>query len=161
MQVGAFDEEEFFTALATCGARVLLIGRRAMIARGIPVLTADYDLWIDSRDIEILLDAVRPFDLIPNFTPQQARQRGRFVLENDEHVDVLIARRRSTVDGVVVTFEDVWSRRHSVQIGAAELAVPSLADLILTKRWAMRDKDIVDIRLIEALQKQEGEPRDA
>ncbi len=32
--------------------------------------------------------------------------------------------------------------------------IPSLDDLILTKRWALRDKDIADIRLIEGLKRQ-------
>jgi hypothetical protein len=39
-----FDEDAFFAAVAGCGARALLIGRRAMVVLGAPVLTADYDL---------------------------------------------------------------------------------------------------------------------
>ena len=46
-----FDEAEFFEAVAESGARVLLIGRRAMIALGLPVLTSDYDLWVHIDDI--------------------------------------------------------------------------------------------------------------
>ena len=36
------DELAFFAALADCGARVLLIGRRALVVLGFPVLTADH-----------------------------------------------------------------------------------------------------------------------
>ena len=43
-----FDEVEFFRAIAASGARALLIGRRALVALGIPVLTADYDFWLAS-----------------------------------------------------------------------------------------------------------------
>ncbi len=36
------------------------------------------------------------------------------------------------------------------------LCLPSLDDLILTKRFAARPKDAEDIRLLEALRAQEG-----
>jgi hypothetical protein len=44
MQAASFDEEELFSSIARSGVRVLLIGRRALVALGIPVLTGDYDL---------------------------------------------------------------------------------------------------------------------
>jgi hypothetical protein len=37
--------------------------------------------------------------------------------------------------------------------------VPSIDDLILTKRWSMRDKDIADIHLLETLKRaRRGDP---
>ncbi len=45
MQGSDFDEGEFFRAISASGSRALLIGRRALIALGIPLLTADYDFW--------------------------------------------------------------------------------------------------------------------
>jgi hypothetical protein len=41
MKGSEFDETEFFRAIQDSGARALLIGRRALVALGIPVLTAD------------------------------------------------------------------------------------------------------------------------
>jgi hypothetical protein len=41
-----FDEAAFFRAIAASGARALLIGRRALIALGLPLLTGDYGFWI-------------------------------------------------------------------------------------------------------------------
>lgn len=158
VEAEVFDEGDFFAALASGGARVLLIGRRAMIALGLPVLTADYDLWVHIDDIERLNQAVVPLDLVPNFPPNIARQRGRYVLENGEHVDVLVARSRSSPDGVRLSFEDAWARRQELSRSAGTtLSVPALDDLILTKRWAMRDKDIADIHLIEGLKRLRGE----
>ncbi|MCL4822131.1 MAG: hypothetical protein KJ067_23640 [Vicinamibacteria bacterium] len=73
------------------------------------------------------------------------------MLENDERVDVLVARTVPTVDGVTVSFEDVWSRRRVQPLGAGvQVALPSLDDLILTKRFGGRPRDLEDIRLIEA-----------
>lgn len=152
MQGSEFDEAEFFGAIARSGARALLIGRRALVALGIPVLTADYDFWLHIDDIAVLNAAIEPMGLLPTRTPEEARGRGRYVLENDERVDVLVARTVPTIDGVRVAFEDVWARRRALELGAgAAIAVPALDDLILTKRFGGRPKDLEDIRLLEAL----------
>src|SRR5580704_10840356 len=105
MHADVFDEADFFRAIAQSGARVLLIGRRALIAHGLPVLTADYDLWVHIDDIARLNDAVAELDLVPTRTPEQARGFGRYVLENSVRVDVLVARSVSTKDGVRVPFD--------------------------------------------------------
>jgi hypothetical protein len=152
-----FDEAEFFRAIATSGARALLIGRRALVALGIPVLTADYGFWIHIEDIAAFNAAIEPMGLFPTRTPEDARGRGRYVLENDERVDVLVARTVPTVDGLRVAFDDVWPRRRVLEVAAGvTVAVPALDDLILTKRFGGRPKDLEDIRLLEALRKEEA-----
>ncbi len=157
MQGSEFDETEFFRAIAASGARALLIGRRALVALGIPVLTADYDFWLHIDDIASFNAAVEPQGLFPTRTPDEARGRGRYVLENDERVDVLVARTVPTVDGVRVSFDDVWSRRRPLEVAVGvAVAVPALDDLILTKRFGGRPKDLEDIRLLEALRKEEA-----
>ena len=102
MQGSEFDEAEFFRAIGASGARALLIGRRALVALGIPVLTADYDCWIHIDDIAVFNTAVEPQGLFPTRTPDEAR-----------------------------------------------------GNLILTKRFGGRPKDLEDIRLLEALRKEE------
>ena len=155
----AFDEAGFFRAISRSGARALLIGRKALVVLGLPVLTADYDYWVHPDDAAIFNDAAKPFGLSPSRSPEEARKRGRYVLENDEKIDVLVARAVSTVDGVEVRFDDVWKRRRSVSTGAGiELALPELDDLIATKRFAARPRDAEDIRLLEGLRdRQSGE----
>ena len=157
MRGSEFDEISFFAAIEASGARALLIGRRALVVLGLPVLTADYDFWLHSDDIEKLNEAVRPFDLEANRDPSAARRTGRYVLENDEHIDVLVSDARTTVDSLLVRFADVWSRRVSVEIGAAKLFIPAIDDLILTKRFAARPKDAEDIRLLERLKEARDE----
>jgi hypothetical protein len=51
MEASGFDELEFFRAIQNSGARALLIGRRALVLLGLPVLTADYDFWIATDDV--------------------------------------------------------------------------------------------------------------
>jgi hypothetical protein len=151
-----FEEADFFRAIAASGARALLIGRRALIALGIPVLTADYDFWLHIDDIAAFNSAIEPMGLNPTHTPEESRARGRYVAENDERVDVLVARSAPTVDGVRVSFDEVWLRRRSLEVAAGvSLAVPALPDLILTKRFGGRPKDFEDIRLLEALRREE------
>ena len=147
MKRSEFDETEFFRAIQRSGARALLIGRRALVALG-----------IHREDIARFNEAVEPMELMPTRTPDEARARGRYVLENGERVDVLVARSVPTTDGLRVAFEDLWERRRLLAVGhAVEVAVPTLEDLILTKRFASRPKDLEDIRLLEVLRSEEPE----
>jgi hypothetical protein len=152
VQGSPFEELAFFRAIAESGARALLIGRRALIALGLPVMTRDYDFWIHIDDAELLNAALRPLEMYPTRTPAEARANGRYVIEGDEYVDVLVARAVSTVDAVMVAFEDVWARRQSIDIGTGvSVAIPSLEDLILTKKFGARPRDADDIRWLEKL----------
>jgi hypothetical protein len=156
MQGSQFDEAAFFRALDTSGARALLIGRRALVLLGLPVLTADYDFWLHGDDIAIFNAALAPFELSPDRTPEEARRRGRYVLENDERVDVLVARSVNARTGEVVGFSAVWTRRQRVELAeGVTVCRPAIDDLILTKRFSLRPKDVEDIRLLEIL-KSEG-----
>ena len=155
MQGSVFDEAAFFAAIAAGGSRALLIGRRALVALGLPVLTADYDFWIHLDDVERFNDSLAPFDLRPSRAPAETRSHGRYVLQNDEHVDVLVAKTVTTVDGVRLSFDEVWTRRRILDIGGSDVAVPSLDDLIVTKRFAARPKDLEDLRLLEVLRSTE------
>jgi hypothetical protein len=147
-----FDETRFFRAIVACGARALLIGRRALVVLGLPVLTADYDFWLHPEDIERFNGAVAPFDLVPTHPPDDARRRGRYAVENDEHIDLLVARAVTTIDGLVVKLEDVWARRQTIQItDGCGLPIPTIDDLIATKRFVARPKDLEDIRMLEVL----------
>jgi len=146
------DELELFRAIAHSEARALLIGRQALIALGIPVLTSDYDFWIHIDDAEAFNQALEPLDLVPSRSPEEARRIGRYVLENDEHIDVLVARSMPTIDGTRVAFDDVWERRQELELATdVPVALPSLDDLIATKRFAARPKDAEDVRLLEVL----------
>lgn len=147
-----FDEPEFFRRIGASGARALLIGRRALVALGLPVLTADYDFWVHPDDVDLFNTAAAPLGLVPSHTPEAARGRGRYVLENDEHVDVIVARFVTTFDGQKVLFDDLWSRRVSLSLSPkAALVIPCLDDLIATKRFGQRPKDFEDTRLLLAL----------
>lgn len=153
----AFDEIGFFRAIQESGARALLIGRRALVVLGLPVLTADYDLWVAIDDIAALNGVGALFELHPTHAPEDARRRGRYALENDEHVDVLVARSVPAIDGRPVDFEALWSRRRAVLLTeGVSVQLPSIDDLILTKQIGARPKDLEDIRLLQILRDEGG-----
>lgn len=156
MEAEPFDEVEFFGAIARSGARALLIGRRALVALGLPVLTADYDFWLHPDDMAAFNGALQRLDFVPNRTPEEARSRGRYVLEQDERVDVLVAATMPTVDGHTVRFQDLWSRHLDLELAPqVPIHLPTIEDLIATKKFGSRPKDLEDIRLLEALRRAE------
>jgi hypothetical protein len=85
-----FDEAEFFRAVAGSGARALLIGRRALVALGIPVLTADYDFWLHIDDIATFNAAVESQGLLPTGTPEEARRIERACLTGNTAWVILV-----------------------------------------------------------------------
>lgn len=151
MEASHFDERSFFSAVHASGVRALLIGRRALVLLGLPLLTADYDYWIAIDDIERFNALAAAFQLHPTRTAADARRHGRYVLENDEHVDVLVARSLPTLHGSPVDFEGLWTRRQTIDVGTVPVSIPSLDDLILTKQIASRPKDLEDVRLLRIL----------
>jgi hypothetical protein len=151
MRPSAFNEVEFFRAIDRSGARALLVGRRALVLLGLPVLTADYDFWIAIDDIESFNAVAAGFDLYPTRTPDEARRHRRYVLENDEHIDVLVARSVPTIDGSEVPFDLLWQGRVRLAIDDAHVSLPSVDGLILTKQIRARPKDLEDIRLLRIL----------
>jgi hypothetical protein len=154
MEASDFDETEFFKAINNSGARALLIGRRAMVALGLPVMTADYDFWLHPDDIEKFNCALEPFGLNPSRTPSKARAVGRYVLENDEHIDVIVSRTLTIAAGKTLSIEEVWTRRIKIPvIKNAAIGIPNIDDLILTKQVVARPKDLEDIRLLQVLKK--------
>ena len=74
MRGSEFDEVAFFRALHHSGARALLIGRRALVLLGLPVLTADYDFWLAIDDITRFNDASAPFGFLPTRTVEDQEE---------------------------------------------------------------------------------------
>jgi predicted nucleotidyltransferase len=63
---------------------------------------------------------------------------------------VLVARIVTDRTGDEVAFEEVWERRQTVALsGGIDVQLPAVEDLIRTKRFALRAKDLEDIRMLE------------
>lgn len=116
-------------------------------------MTGDFDFWIDIDDIEKFNAAFAGVEQLPNRTPDEARRTGRYVIENGHRVDVMVARGKTAPDGTSLTFDVAWQRRQAVELFGATIYVPSIDDLITTKRWASRARDLADIQWLEALRR--------
>ncbi|HJS75075.1 MAG TPA: hypothetical protein VJ921_12365 [Vicinamibacteria bacterium] len=69
-----------------------------------------------------------------------------------------MARVVPTVDGIDVHFDDVFRRRRAVElVPGVSVSLPALDDLILTKRFAARPKDLEDVRLLQVLREESKE----
>lgn len=151
MEPSPFDELAFFRALERSDARALLIGRRALVLLGLPVLTADYDFWLAIDDISAFNAVGEQFNLFATRTPDEARRHGRYALENDERMDVVVSRSLPTIDGHTLQHDELWTRRRAIAVDDTRVYLPSLDDLILTKQVAARPKDLEDLRLLRLL----------
>ena len=115
-------------------------------------MTADYDLWIHRDDVEALNAAFEAVSHFPSKEPEQARLSGRYVIENGERIDVMVARAASTPSGESLAFEDAWARRSLLEVFRGVFAsLPCLDDLIVTKRWGSRPRDLADIEWLSLL----------
>jgi hypothetical protein len=102
--------------------------------------------------VECLNAAFEAIDHFANFPPDVARTRGRYVLENGQHVDVMIARSKSDEDGSRLSFDEAWESRQTLEIAPGlSVFLPSVPHLIATKRWASRPRDLVDIEWLTLL----------
>jgi hypothetical protein len=65
---------------------------------------------------------------------------------------VLVGRSVPTIEGLPVVFEEVWARRRALSLDSGvDVQLPAIDDLILTKRFSARSKDLEDIRLLRIL----------
>ncbi|HZS37530.1 MAG TPA: hypothetical protein VFF06_11925 [Polyangia bacterium] len=154
MAAGESSAEGLFYVVAASGARALLIGHKALVVLGVPVVAGEYEYWIHADDVETFNRALSPLGFVFNCTLDAARSRDCYALEKDERIVVRAASVQLTVDGARVAFDEVWSRRVSFPLDArVSVELPCLDDLIATKRFAARPKDAEDIRMLEALRR--------
>ena len=128
--------------------RFLVVGGIALAAHGLPRATGDLDIWIEPGPA----NALRVYAALSEFgapladlgidvddfaTPGVTAQFGL----PPRRIDVLTA-----IDGV--DFGAAWERRFETTLFGRIVPFLSLADMLLNKERAARDKDLGDIRTI-------------
>ncbi len=98
-------------------------------------------------DIEKLNASLGELELFATKEPAEARATGAVPLRERR------PRRRPgraigiDPEGVCLVLVDTWARRQTLDLGdGLSLALPSIDDLITTKRWGSRPKDMIDIQ---------------
>lgn len=70
---------------------------------------------------------------------------------------MLVACSVTTRTGEIVEFEALWGRRKQIDVASGiHVFVPSVDDLILTKRFVLRPKDVEDIRALELIRENDA-----
>lgn len=147
------------------GLRCLLIGRWAVAQHGAPVVTADFDFWVDPTDRARLFELlVQVFDAEPP-TPERLRLPIVAVYVGPDKIDCLSARKLVNADGQELVFSEVFARSVVKRDASADLwlRVPCIDDLIALKKFPSQDptkhaRNLEDIRYLKTL-KTESERR--
>lgn len=128
----------------------MLVGAFAMAAHGVPRATGDLDLWVNpvpenaTRVWRALLRfgapveaaSLRAGDLVD---PDMVFQMG----QPPRRIDIITG-----IDGV--SFSDAWPNQKLVTVDGLEIPCLGRDELIRNKRASGRDKDLVDLKTLEA-----------
>jgi hypothetical protein len=141
------DWTEFLCALISRRVRFLLVGGHAVAGHGEPRLTEDLDLFVEPTlpNAGRLRQALVDFGFEAVAPPaKELAQAGRvFMLGRKPwRIDLL-----TSIDGV--TFRAAWASRVEAEFAMRPLFVIGRQALIANKRAAGRDKDLLDVALLE------------
>lgn len=144
------DFRDLLVELRDAGVRFLLVGAHAMAVHGVPRATGDIDIWI-ANDVA---NAERAFRALERFGAPLAAHG---ISVNDlttlgmvyqiglppTRIDLM-----TSVDGV--DFDRAWSDRVVATLDGIEVPVISRKHLIENKRASGREKDLLDLRILES-----------
>lgn len=148
------DYLDMLRALIESGAEFLIVGAHAMAAHGVPRATVDLDIYVraSSENAARVIAALQEFGapLSAHGVSSEDFERPGAVYQlglPPNRIDLL-----TRISGV--EFDDAWASRIEARIGNLRVPVIGRGPLLENKRASGRDKDLVDVRLLE----QAGEP---
>ena len=153
-----FDLIRFLKAAAVRRIRVLLIGRWAVAQHGAPVVTADYDFWVDPSHRQRFLDLlIEAFDA--ELPPREQWQQPLIsAYVGPDKIDCFSPRRLVNEEGQELIFKEVYARSQRKHDPAEGLTfrIPSIDDLIALKKFTANDplkraRNLEDIRYLLTL----------
>jgi hypothetical protein len=161
-----FDLIDFLRQVHRRNIRCLLIGRWAVAQHGAPVVTVDYDFWVDPADrvrlfrlLEVTYDAELPDE-------EQWNQPTVTAYVGPDKIDCFSARKIVNEEGQELVFDEVYARSAVKKDPSEnlEFCIPSIDDLIALKKFAHHDptkhaRDLEDIRYLLTLAKRRGKRR--
>lgn len=155
-----FDLIAFLQALDQKKIAYLLIGRWAVAQHGAPVVTADYDFWVRPKDRAAWLRLLE-HRFNAELPPKGERSKPMLsVYVGPDKIDCFFIRRIVNEEGVILTFDQVFSRAEKKRDPEADFTVclPRIDDLIALKRFTPKDplkraRNLEDIRYLLTLKK--------
>jgi hypothetical protein len=141
------DFRDLLAAFNARGVEFLVVGAHALAAHGLVRATKDLDVWVrpDSSNAKRVLAALADFGApLHDLTVEDLSRPGLIFQMGVEpiRIDVITA-----IDGVV--FEDAWATRVTATFADQQAAVLSHQHLLMNKRAAGREQDLLDVKWIE------------
>jgi len=153
----SLDPIDFLKELYARDLPYLLVGRQALVLLGAPLLSADYDFYFSPEPEHLgeLLGLARERELeIPR---EDLREKPFFSLLSDNlKLDFFRCRAYTAKDGDAFTFDELFARKKIIPAGDFAIYVPSIRDLIRSKRVRNSPKDREDIKYLQILDEREG-----
>jgi len=149
VEVDFFDIVKDFNRMEI---RYLIIGRRAVVLYGAPVLTADYDFWIDSMERARVLSyfAQKGCSLSDS---EECMKPIIQVYAGPRKIDLFFHKAIRNFEGELIEFKSCYENATIKEDPkqAIFFYIPSIDDLIKTKK--IRQKNVKDLQDIEYLLK--------
>ncbi|HKY38122.1 MAG TPA: nucleotidyltransferase [Polyangiaceae bacterium] len=141
------DFRDLLAAFNARGVDFLIVGAHALAAHGFVRATKDLDVWVrpDPVNAERVLAALADFGApLQDLTVDDLSRPGLIFQIGVEpiRIDVITA-----IDGV--EFLDAWTQRVSARFADQEAAVLSREHLLVNKRAAGREQDLLDVKWLE------------
>jgi hypothetical protein len=149
IELGFFEIVADFNQM---GIRYLIIGRRAVVLYGAPVLTADCDFWIDSAHRPKVLSYFESKGCSLS-APTESEKPIIQVYAGPRKIDLFFHKSIQNIEGELVEFVSCYDNatiKEDVEQGVF-FRIPAVDDLIKTKK--IRKENIKDLQDIEYLLK--------
>lgn len=144
------DAEDFLAALEGAQAEYLVVGAHALAAHGIPRATGDFDVLVRpsaenaARVVRALLDFGAP-------VAAHGVSARDFEVEGTVYQLGLPPRRIDVLTQISgVSFDEAWHQRLVANVRGRAVPVLGRDTLIKNKRAAGREKDLLDVKLLES-----------
>lgn len=146
------DFREFLDSLNRNKVKYLLLGGWAVGIHGAPRFTADLDVLIatDEKNIQKLQIALNQFGA-PTVPNEHFKDIGRVFRMGRAPIRIEILNQASGI-----TFTGCYKRRKIVDVDGTPITIISRDDLMKNKAASGRDKDIADLRNLQAISKKQS-----
>lgn len=147
-----FNLEDLINELEERGIRYLLIGGQAVTVYGSPLVSFDFDFWIDPAQRKDFFKIADSLDLEYG---EDAKNKPLVVFyAEEEKIDAFFVKKMSTKEGCSLVFEECYKNAVSLKDPTGfVIHVPSIDDLIALKacKKTLSAKDAEDIEYLKII----------
>ncbi len=141
------DFRDLLAAFNARGVEFLVVGAHALAAHGFVRATKDPDVWVspDARNAPRVLAALADFGApLHDLSVEDLSRPGLIFQIGVEplRIDVI-----TEIDAV--SFDQAWPERVKARFADQEVGVLSRSHLVVNKRAAGRDQDLIDVKWLE------------